>query len=382
MRPSHRSDVAPFYVMEVMKAAAAMERAEGKVLHLEVGQPSTAAPEPVLAAAEQGLRSNRLGYTHAAGTDALRERIARHYADQYGVSLSPARVAVTAGASGGFLLSMLAAFDVGDRVGIAEPGYAAYRNIIEALGLELVGIPVGPESRYVPTIADLEAVAPLAGLVMTSPSNPTGTTLTEAEQRSLVDYCARAEIRYVADEIYHGITHTGQAPTALAVSDEVIVVQSFSKYYSMTGWRLGWLVLPDDLVRPVERLAQNLFIAPSTLAQHAALAAFASTDELNANVARYAESRAILLDGLAAMGLTNLAPPDGAFYVWADVSRFGKASQDLCSEWLKELGVAVTPGVDFDPPRGDRFVRFSYSESPDDIAEAVARLGEWVARQP
>ncbi len=382
MKPSKRSDVAPFYVMEVMKAAAEMERAGNQVLHLEVGQPSTAAPEPVLAAAEHGLRTNRLGYTHASGTDALRDRIARHYADAYGLSIPAGRVAVTAGASGGFVLAMLAAFDAGDRVGITEPGYAAYRNIIEALGLELVGIPVGLDSRFVPSIADLDQAAPLDGLVMTSPSNPTGTTLTEPEQRRLVDYCTRNGIRYLADEIYHGITYTGPAPTALAASEEVIVIQSFSKYYSMTGWRLGWLILPEDLVRPVERLAQNLFIAPSTLAQHAASAAFDSTEELDANVARYAESRAILLAGLTEMGLTDLAPPDGAFYVWADISSLGKPSQELCSEWLTELGVAVTPGVDFDPPRGDGFVRFSYSEGPHDIAKAVARLSEWIARQP
>jgi aspartate/methionine/tyrosine aminotransferase len=364
MKLAARSDIPPFYVMEVMKAAAERQRAGGKVLHMEVGQPSTAAPARVLAAAEQALRSDRLGYTNAAGIDPLRERIARHYLETAGIGIDAGRIVITAGASGGFVLTLLAAFDVGDRVGITEPGYAAYRNIIRALGLELVGIPVGPASRFVPTPADIDAAGPLDGMVLASPSNPTGTILTRAERG----------IRVISDEIYHRITYTGPAPSALEISDGAVVVQSFSKYYSMTGWRLGWLVLPTELVRPVERLAQNLFIAPSTLAQLAAVTAFDCTPELDANVARYARNREVVIGGLREMGIQGIAPADGAFYVWADVSGISDDSQELCRSWLDQCGVAVTPGIDFDPKQGLRHVRFSYSESTEDVTEAMTRL--------
>lgn len=377
MKPSRRSEIAPFYVMEVMKAAAA--RTGGDVVHLEVGQPSTPAPAAVLAAARRGLTDDRLAYTHAAGDDRLRARIAAHYSEMYGVDVPADRIVVTVGASGGFVLALLAAFDVGDRVGITEPGYAAYRNIIEALGLELVGIRVGPETRYVPTVESLAAAGPLDGFVLASPSNPTGTTVTGPELAVLAAYCEREGIRLVSDEIYHGITYGGPAPTA-AARPGAIVVQSFSKYFSMTGWRLGWLVAPDDLVRPLERLAQNLVIAAPTLSQLAAVAAFDAAAELDANVARYRTNRDILVEGLASMGITSIAPPDGAFYVWADVSHLSDDSQELCSRWLAELGVAVTPGIDFDPAEGHRFVRFSYSESTADITEAVHRLRSWSPR--
>lgn len=379
MKPSRRSEIAPFYVMEVMKAAAERRASGEDVVHLEVGQPSTPAPAPVLAAAHRGLDADRLAYTHAAGDDRLRARIAAHYGDAYGVEVSPERVFVTVGASGGFVLTLLAAFDVGDRVGITEPGYSAYRNIIEALGLDPVGIRVGPETRYVPTVESLAAAGPLDGLVLASPSNPTGTTLTSAELAAVAGFCERSGIRLVSDEIYHGITYGGPAPTA-AGRPGAVIVQSFSKYYSMTGWRLGWLVAPDDLLRPLERLAQSLVIAPPTLSQLAAVAAFDAAEELDANVARYRVNREILVDGLASAGITSIAPPDGAFYVWGDVSDLADDSEELCRRWLSDIGVAATPGIDFDPSEGHRFVRFSYSESTADITEAVRRLRGWRRR--
>ncbi len=377
MKPSRRSDIAPFYVMEVMKAAAERQRAGGDVVHLEVGQPSTPAPSVVRKAARRWLEDDRLAYTHAAGDDRLRARIARHYGEAYGVEVAADQVVVTVGASGGFVLALLAAFDAGDRIGITEPGYAAYRNIIEALGLVLVGIRVGPETRYVPTAESVAAAGPLDGLVLASPSNPTGTTLTEAELAAVTGYCAENGIRLISDEIYHGITYEEPAPTA--AGSGALIVQSFSKYFSMTGWRLGWLVAPDDLVRPLERLAQNLVIAAPTLSQLAAVEAFDARAELDANVARYAVNRRVLVDGLESMGITAIAPPDGAFYVWADVSHLAVDSQELCAAWLAGLGVAVTPGIDFDPEAGNRFVRFSYSESTADIVEAVDRLRDWSA---
>ena len=383
VKASQRSDVAPFYVMEVMKAAAERHAATGDVLHLEVGQPMTPAPAAVRAAAAEALAADRLGYTHAAGTDALRDRIARLYEERYAVGVEPGSAAVTVGASGGFLLAMLAAFDAGARIGITEPGYAAYRNMISALDLELVGVRVGPDSRYVPTPEAIAAAGPLDGFVVASPSNPTGTTLTAAELRAVAEHCHSSGIRLISDEIYHGITYDSEAATAWGMVPSVVVVQSFSKYYSMTGWRLGWLVLPDELIRPVEVLAQNLFISPPTLSQLAGLAAFECADELDANVARYAERRTIVVNGLRAAGITAMAPPDGAFYVWADVSHLTDDSRKLCATWLADLGVAATPGIDFDPGMGHHFVRFSYSESTDDVTEAMRRIAAWTAaRRP
>ncbi len=379
VKPSRRSDVAPFFVMEVMKAAAARQASVGDVLHLEVGQPMTPAPSGAREAAQRAVERDRLGYTAATGIDELRERIAAHYRHTYGVAVPAERIAVTIGASGGMLLALLAAFDEGQRIGITEPGYAAYRNMIAALGLELVGIRVGPETRYVPTPEAIAAAGPLDGLVVATPSNPTGTVLTDAELAAVVAHCDRHRIRLLSDEIYHGITYGPPAHSAAEHSDRPVVVQSFSKYYSMTGWRVGWLVLPEELVRPVEVLAQNLFISPPAVSQVAALAAFECTEELDANVARYAERRRIVVEGLRAAGIPDMAPPDGAFYVWADVSHLTDDSQRLCAQWLDDIGIAVTPGIDFDPEQGHRFVRFSYSESTEDVAEAMGRLAEWTA---
>ncbi|MDJ0924214.1 MAG: pyridoxal phosphate-dependent aminotransferase [Acidimicrobiia bacterium] len=379
MKIANRAEVPPFYVMEVMKAAADRERASGDVLHLEVGQPSTPAPAKVLEAARAALGSDRLGYTDAIGIPELRERIALHYAETYGVAVSPGHVIVTMGASGGFVLAFLAAFDVGDRVAVTRPGYPCYRNTLEAFGVEAVPVPVGPETRFVPTSRLLADAGPLDGLILASPANPTGTALTTDELADIATYCRSNDIRLIADEIYHGIEYGVQVPTAVSIDPDAVVLQSFSKYFSMTGWRLGWMVAPDDLVRPLERLAQNLFISPPTLSQLAAIAAFDATDELDGNVARYAENRRVLIDGLGAVGLDHFASPDGAFYFYIDVSHLTDDSQELCRIWLDELGVACTPGIDFDPELGHRYVRLSYSESMADIAAATERIAEWVS---
>lgn len=362
--------------MEVMKAAAMRDTTHGDCIHLEVGQPSTPAPEAVLAAAQRALVEERLGYTDALGIPELRERIAAHTRDTYGVDVQADEVAVTSGASGACLLTFLAIFDPGARVGITEPGYAAYRNMIGALGGELVGIPVGPESRYVLTPELLDAAGPLEAVIVASPSNPTGTAMTPGELAAVARWCDDAGTRMISDEIYHGISYGVETPTAREFSDTAVIVQSFSKYYSMTGWRLGWLVLPEDLHEAVERLAQNLFISPPALSQRAAIAAFDATEELERNVARFATSRSIVMDALDDIDLPY-APPDGAFYVYADVSSLADDSRELSALWLDELGVAVTPGTDFDPRQGHRFVRLSYSESPDDIAEAMRRIVGW-----
>ena len=377
MKESLRSQVPPFYVMEVMKAAARREVAGGDVLHLEVGQPMTPAPGRVLEAARRGLREDRLGYTAATGLPSLRERIGRFYGERYGLEVPAERVVLTIGASAGFVLACLALFDPGDRVAMTVPGYSAYRNVLTALGVELVEVRVDSQTRFVPSVERLEMAGPLDGLVVASPSNPTGVTLTADEMEAVSDFCSKSGTVLVSDEIYHGIEYGERATTALEFSDLAVVVQSFSKYFSMTGWRLGWLVVPSQMFRPLERLAQNLFIAPPTVSQLGAVEAFECQDELDANVAAYAERRHLLVEGLAAAGIKRIAPPDGAFYVYADVSHLGMDSPTLCSRWLEEIGVAATPGIDFDPQQGDRWVRFSYSESTDDIAEAVRRLRRW-----
>jgi aspartate/methionine/tyrosine aminotransferase len=380
MKLSRRSQVDPFIVMDVMRAAA--ERAaEGKeVLHLEVGQPGSPAPEAVRRATAQALEGDPIGYTVALGIPALREAIARHYEDAFGVDLDPARVVVTTGSSAAFTLSFLAAFDPGDRVALAAPGYPAYRNILTALGLEPVLLETEDEDRFQPTPALLDRVeGPLAGLIVASPSNPTGTMLDEAHFKALVDYCEARQVRIVSDEIYHGITFTGRGVSALELTGSAVVINSFSKYFSMTGWRLGWMVLPEELLRPVECLSQNLFISAPTLSQVAGVAAFDCKEELDALVAAYAKSRALLLERLPQAGLDRLAPADGAFYIYADVSRFTNDSKAFCTRLLKETGIAATPGIDFDPLRGHQTLRFSFAGKYEEIEEAAERLRGWLA---
>jgi len=375
---SLRGQIPPFFVMEVMRAAAERERAGLEVLHLEVGQPSTGAPKGAIEAAQKALVADKLGYTEALGIPALRQAIADWYRTRYGVEVPARRVVATMGSSGAFQLGFLAAFDPGDRVAMASPSYPAYRHTLTAIGVEPVEIEAGPETGFQPTVAMLESLGkPIQGLIVASPANPTGTMLSRAELTALSEWCDANGVRLVSDEIYHGLTYGPEAVTAAEVNERALVVNSFSKYFSMTGWRLGWMVVPDELLRSVECLAQNLFISAPTLAQHAGLAAFDCTDELDGHVARYARNRELLLRELPKAGFDRLAPADGAFYIYADVSAMTDDSEAFCKQLLADTGIAATPGIDFDPARGRRFMRFSFAGAEETIAEAARRLIAW-----
>ena len=369
--------VDPFIVMDVMAAAAEKEAAGDTVIHLEVGQPSTPAPKGALAAAHAALDSDRIGYVAALGMPALRERISRHYRDVYKVDVPAERVIVTTGSSGGFPLAFLASFDAGDRVALAAPGYPAYRNILAALNLEAVDLPTSAADNFQPTVAALEKAGRIDGLIVASPSNPTGTMVGHAEMKELARWCDRNGVRLISDEIYHGIVYEGDTVSAAEVTDRAIVINSFSKYFSMTGWRVGWMVVPQDLVRPIERLAQNFFISVPTLSQHVALAAFDCREELDGHVRRYRTNRDLLLDGLPGAGFKTFAPAEGAFYLYADVNHLTNDSREFCSRMLKETGVATTPGVDFDRTRGAGTLRISFAGSTAEMEEAVRRLKAW-----
>jgi aspartate/methionine/tyrosine aminotransferase len=375
---AERGAIAPFIVMDVMRAANRRAAAGGDVLHLEVGQPSGQAPARVLAAAKAAIDSHPLGYTEALGLPGLRQRIAQHYRHAYGIAVAPDQVAVTTGSSGAFLLAFLAAFAAGDRVAVAAPGYPAYRNILKALDIECVSVPVGPASRWQLTVAELEKIeGRLDGVVVASPSNPTGSMLSAHEMTALAAWCERKQIRLVSDEIYHGIAFGAPAATALGAGEHAIIVNSFSKYYAMTGWRLGWMVLPPDLLRAVECLQQNLFISPPTLSQIAAEAVFDCIDELDARVAVYRANRDVLLEELPKAGFTRLAPSDGAFYLYADIGELTNDSGEFCRRMLAETGVAATPGTDFDPLQGHHTMRFSFAGATAEMVEAARRLKAW-----
>jgi aspartate/methionine/tyrosine aminotransferase len=381
LKVARRGQVPPFIAMDVLRQANERAAAGDDILHLEVGQPSTPAPAGVLAAARAALTSETLGYTDALGIPTLRQAIAEHYRRSYGVVLDPARVVVTTGSSGGFLLAFLAAFDAGDRVAISAPAYPAYRNILSAIDLVPTVLPAGPGERFQMTLDLLRAARePVAGVIVASPANPTGTMLAPDELAAIARSCEQAGIRFISDEIYHGITFGQTAATALAASEQAIVVNSFSKYYSMTGWRLGWMVVPPDLLRAIECLAQNLYISPPALSQHAAIAAFACRDELDANVARYAANRALLLEELPKAGFERFAPADGAFYLYADVSHLTDDSSEFCRQMLREIGVACTPGVDFDAERGHGALRISFAGATETMLEATRRLRAWRRR--
>jgi aspartate/methionine/tyrosine aminotransferase len=380
LTPSARGLVPPFIAMDVLREALAREAAGQSVIHLEVGQPGSPAPQAVLEAARAALANERLGYTDALGIPALREAIARHYLDQYSVAVDPGEIVVTTGSSAAFQLAFLAAFEPGDRVALAAPGYPAYRNILTALGLEPVLIEVGENAHYQPNPELLVEAGELAGLIVASPANPTGTMIPPGDLARLALWCRERDIRLVSDEIYHGITYEEAPQTARAFGREMIVVNSFSKYYSMTGWRLGWMVLPRDLARSVECLAQNFYVSPPALSQQAALAAFGCRAELDSHVARYRVNRDRLTLMLTIAGLTRIAPAEGAFYLYVDVSALTSDSQEFCRRMLAETGVATTPGRDFDPIHGDSWVRLSFAGSTEDIAEAARRLGEWLPR--
>ena len=381
-RVSRRSAIQPFLVMQVLAAANARAAAGGDVLHLEVGEPSGGPPALAIEAARAALLDGTgLGYSEALGLPRLREAIARHIEERYGIMVPARRIAVTMGASGGFILAFLATFDAGARVALAEPGYPAYRNILEALDIEVVPIPTAAANGFQPTLAELEALpGALDGLIVASPANPTGSLLPSEQLAAIARWCSHRGVRLISDEIYHGIIYGTAPATALAVSTDAIIVNSFSKYWCLTGWRTGWLLLPEDLVEPVERLAQNLFISASAIGQHAALGALRAHDELDRRVLGYARNRRVLLDALPQMGLDQIAPPDGAFYLYADISRFGLDAITFCARLLADTGVAITPGNDFDAARGDRFVRLSFAGSAAVIDQAVERLGPWLDR--
>ncbi|MBB5755034.1 aminotransferase class I/II-fold pyridoxal phosphate-dependent enzyme [Prosthecomicrobium pneumaticum] len=378
---SRRSAIDPFIVMDVMTAAADREAAGARVVHMEVGEPGAAPPFAVREAARAALGGGRIGYTEALGARPLRQRIARYYAETHGVEVPIGRIAVTTGSSGAFNLSFLAAFDAGDRVALTAPGYPAYRNILKALGLVPVEIETHAADRHALTpemLAAAHRAAPLAGVIIASPANPTGTMMTPEALAALVAAADDLGIRFVSDEIYHGLVYDGVAETALKLSPQAIVINSFSKYYCMTGWRVGWMVLPDDLVRPVERLAQNFYISAPDLSQRAAIAAFDATEELEAIKASYAANRLVLIDRLPSIGFEDIFPVDGAFYVYASVRRFSNDSAEFARRMLAEAGVAATPGLDFDQKRGHAFIRFSFAGTTADMVEAMDRIETWL----
>ncbi|MEO6123003.1 MAG: aminotransferase class I/II-fold pyridoxal phosphate-dependent enzyme [Ilumatobacteraceae bacterium] len=369
--------VPPFHAMAMAQLASEREASGHRVFHLEIGQPATPAPPTAIAAGIAAMQQGALGYTNAGGLLSLRRRISRHYDEWYGQRVPTERVMVVAGASAGFSLAFLACFDPGQRVGVLEPGYPCYRNTLRALGVEPVPITVGPATRWAPTTELLDAAGHLDGLIIASPSNPTGTVLDAATLAALGAYCSERAIRLISDEIYHGITFTGPAPTMVAHAPDAVVINSFSKYFSMTGWRLGWVIAPDGLCHAFERLQQNLYICAPHISQVIGLAAFDAQPELDGYVDGYRSNRALLLGGLAAAGITDVAAADGAFYVYGDVSHLTDDSMQLCHRWLGELGVACTPGLDFDTACGHRFVRFSYAGSADQIRAACDALGGW-----
>jgi aspartate/methionine/tyrosine aminotransferase len=382
--PSTRSNVPPFMVMDVMAAAARIEAAGGRVIHMEVGQPAAPAPSTAIAAARAALASGRLGYTQTLGTPSLRARIARHYAERHAVEVDPARVIVTTGSSAGFILAFLALFEAGDRVAVAVPGYPPYRHILTALGCEPVALETTAETRWAITPAMLLAAhrrAPLKGVLVASPANPTGTMMTAQALRDLIDAAEGEGIRFISDEIYHGLDYAFATETAARLSNNAVVINSFSKYFCMAGWRVGWMVAPDALVRPIDRLQGNLAISVPTLGQIAAEAAFDGRGEMEAVKHSYEDNRRILVESLPKAGLNKFLPVDGAFYLYADVSRFSTDSFDFAKRMLEETHVAITPGVDFDPAAGQNFIRFCYAGAAAEMHEAVERIRHWLGRR-
>ena len=380
-KASGRSGVPPFMVMDVMAAAARIEAAGGHVIHMEVGQPAASAPKTAIMAAHAALNSGRIDYTSALGTPSLRERISRHYRESYGLAVDSGRIVITTGSSAAFILAFLAMFEPGDRVAVTIPGYPPYRHILTALGCEPVLIETSSETRHALTGEALLAAhrkAPLKGLLVGSPANPTGTMMSRDALSGLISAAESAGIRFISDEIYHGLDYAFPAVTAAELSANALVINSFSKYFCMTGWRVGWMVVPEPLVRPIERLQQNLAISVPTLSQIAAEAAFDGCVEMEEIKRGSLENRRILIEGLPRAGLAKFLPADGAFYLYADVSDFTSDSFKFAGEMLEKAHVAVTPGVDFDPVHGRQFIRFSYARSANEMREAVERIARWL----
>jgi len=383
LMPSKRSNVPPFIVMDVMAAAAAIEASGRRVVHMEVGQPAAPAPATALKAAQTALAHGRIGYTETLGIPSLRARIARHYRDIYNLALDPARVVVTTGSSGGFILAFLALFEAGDRVALANPGYPPYRHILSALGCEPVLIETSEQTRWALSAKALIAAhraSPLKGVVIASPANPTGTMMDADALARLIAVAEAEGIRVISDEIYHGLDYAFAAETAAKLSERAVVINSFSKYFCMTGWRIGWMVVPESLTRTIDRLQGNLAISAPTLAQLAGEAAFDGRAEMEAVKHGYEENRRILTDGLPKAGLVKFLPVDGAFYLYADIRRFTDDSLEFAKRMLNEAGVAATPGIDFDPIDGRHFLRFCYAGSAAEMHEAVERIGSWLAK--
>ncbi len=383
LAPSLRSAIGAFVVMDVMREANALQAAGNDIIHMEVGQPGTPAPRLVREAAQREIGRSALGYTDALGLPALRERIASHYRDAHGVDVSPEHIVVTTGSSAGFVLAFLALLDPGDGLALPQPGYPCYRQIARVLGLRPVYMPARAESRFMPTAEQLAAAFLEGGaraVLLASPANPTGAMLNAADLGRLAQTAQAHGAWFISDEIYHGLTYGEPARTALSFSSDAVVINSFSKYYSMTGWRIGWMVVPARLTRIFERLAQNLYISPPTVSQVGALAAFDAVEELEAYKAVYAKNRDMLLSELPGAGFDRLAPADGAFYLYADVSHLTDDSESYLKRMLKEIGVAATPGVDFDHEEGRRFIRFSYAGLFEHMREAARRLRSWGAR--
>lgn len=380
---SRRSEIAPFIVMDVMERAARLEAAGGHVIHMEVGQPAAPAPSTAREAARRALDHGRIGYTTALGIPSLRARIARHYGETYDVDLDPARVVVTTGSSSGFLFAFLSLFEAGDRVAIANPGYPPYRHILTALGCEPVLIETDAASRWVITpeaLIETHRRTPLKGILVASPANPTGTMMRPEALTELIATAEGLGIRFISDEIYHGLDYAFPATTAASISDEATIIHSFSKYFCMTGWRIGWMVMPAPLVRAVERLQQNLMISVPTLSQVAAEAAFDGAAEMEEVKHGYEANRLILTEGLPKVGLPEFLPVDGAFYLYADVSHFTDDSAAFARRLLDEALVAATPGVDFDPHRGHHYLRLSYAGGADEMRQAVNRIGDFLRK--
>ena len=381
MKSSKRSDIKPFLVMDLLNKANEYQ-AEGRdIIHMEAGQPGTPAPKRVRDVAKEAIDETLIGYQASLGMPVLRARIAQHYEDAYGVEIAPERIVITTGSSAGFVLSFLSLFDDGDRIGMGAPYYPAYPNIISSLGYTPVILNTDKTTNFQVTVDLLsQQTEKLDGLMVASPANPTGSMLSSKELERLVHYCADNSIKFISDEIYHGIVYGEGAHSALEFSDEVVVVNSFSKYFCMTGWRVGWLVIPPSLVRPIERLSSNLYISVPTLSQIAAVSAFDARDELEGNVAQYKKNRDYLMAELPKIGLTEIASPDGAFYLYVDISHLASDSVAFCEQLLEETGVAVTPGADFDVGARAAKIRFSYAGKFTDMEETIKRLGKWLAK--
>ena len=380
LKISERSKMPPFMAMDVMRLAAELDADGGDIVHLEVGQPSSPAPQPVINALSASMVKQKThGYSVALGIPELRKRIAKHYEEWYGLNIDSKRVAVTVGSSMAFAISFLAAFDVGDRIAIPNPGYPAYRNLMIGMGLEPVILPAGPKEGWLPRLQDMEKWEKLPdGLMIASPHNPTGVVISNEELKNICEWCDGNNVRLISDEIYHGLSYTDRCETALKYNDNAIVINSLSKYFSMTGWRIGWMILPEQLVNAAEKLAQNLYISAPTPNQIAAVKAFDCSEELDLHVQRYRENRQVLLSGLPSEFLGKAAPCDGAFYIYADISALSVDSISFAKKLLDESGVATTPGVDFDPINGHRYLRLSFAGSKNSMHEAVKRINTFV----